>query len=159
MIEALLVIICIATIALLAILTYIDLRDRLLPNIYVFPFALLGIAFHALTEFRLCTPESMALGALAGAGTLLLIRTAANAYYKKDTLGLGDVKLMGAAGLWLGLDHIFLALAIGAGLGVIHGLAYAFVKKEKTLSTLSIPAGPGFIGGIVMVFLLKIFWT
>ena len=159
MIEVLLAIICIAAIALLTILTYIDLRDRLLPNIYVFPFALLGIAFHALTEFRLCTPENMALGALAGAGTLLLIRTAANAYYKKDTLGLGDVKLMGAAGLWLGLDHIFLALAIGAGLGVIHGLAYAFVKKQKTLSTLSIPAGPGFIGGIIMVFLLKIFWT
>ena len=159
MIEALLAIICIAALVLLAILTYIDLRDRLLPNIYVLPFALLGIAFHALTEFRLCTPESMMWGALGGAGMLLMIRYVANAYYKKDTLGLGDVKLMGAAGLWLGLDHIFLALALGAGLGVIHGLAYAFVKKEKTLSTLSIPAGPGFIGGIIMVFLLKIFWT
>jgi leader peptidase (prepilin peptidase) / N-methyltransferase len=159
MIEMLLVIVCIAASALLVVLTYIDLRDRLLPNIYVLPLALLGIAFHALTDFRFCTPQAMALGALAGAGTLLFIRTAANAYYKKDTLGLGDVKLMGAAGLWLGLDHIFLGLAIGAGLGVIHGLAYAFVKKEKSLSTLAIPAGPGFIGGIVMVFLLKIFWT
>jgi leader peptidase (prepilin peptidase) / N-methyltransferase len=144
---------------LLAILSVIDLKIRLLPNIYVFPFGLLGIAFHALHEFSFVPAPEMLMGALGGGGLLLLIRTLANAYYKQDTLGLGDVKLMTAAGLWLGLDHIFIALSLGAGLGVLHGLIHAAITRTRHLKTLSIPAGPGFIGGIILTFLIKTLWT
>lgn len=144
---------------LLLILSIIDLRTRLLPNIYVFPFGVLGVIFNLIAPWATTSVTGMGIGFLIGAGLLMLIRCLANAYYKMDTLGLGDVKLMGAAGLWLGPEHICLALSIGAGLGVMHGLVYAAIKRQGNLMQLSIPAGPGFIGGIILTFILKILWT
>ena len=141
---------------LLLILAVIDLHERLLPNIYVFPFALLGIAFHALIHFDIISFSDMALGAIVGYCVLWTIRFAANRHYQQDSLGLGDVKLMGAAGLWLGLDGILFALTIGAFAGVLHGVGYALALAVKTKTSpsfqrLMIPAGPGFIVGVVSV--------
>lgn len=152
-------IICIS-LGLLFILAVIDLRTRLLPDIYVLPFAILAITFHTMTQFQILSPQSIMLGALYGGGSLYLIRLIANSYYKIDTLGLGDVKLMGAAGLWLGEEYIFLALCLGAFAGVLHGILYVAFHKLKTgqtiaLSTLAIPAGPGFIVGIIVGALFK----
>lgn len=140
---------------LLAVLAVIDLRIRLLPDIYVYPFGALAFAVHILTNFAYCTPADMLLGALCGSVFLLVIRYFANRAYKTDALGLGDVKLMGAAGLWLGTQHIFLALCLGAAAGILHGLIYMLHRKiahgENTNpASLAIPAGPGFIIGIVI---------
>ena len=74
--------------------------------------------------------------------------------YKMDTLGLGDVKLMAAAGLWLGLEGVVVSLIIGATAGAVHGVIYwvylKYIKKQKTsFHKLALPAGPGFIAGII----------
>ncbi len=88
---------------LLVILSVIDLRVRLLPNIYVLPLALLGVVFHLTTSFDfLSSPHDMIAGGIIGFMILFLLRLAGNHYYGQDTLGLVDVKLMGAGGLWLG---------------------------------------------------------
>ncbi len=150
------------SLATLLKLIIIDIRVRLLPNIYVALFALMGVTFNVLTAFNFSTPENMTLGATAGVLMLYAVRFVANAYYKKDTLGLGDVKLIGAAGIWLGLDSIFLAISIGAFAGIIHGLIYVLITKIKTkkapaLSQLTIPAGPGFIFGIVVTSIFKFY--
>lgn len=147
--------------ALLICLCVIDLKHRLLPNKLVFPFFLLGIVFHFSIGFEYISWHDMALGGLIGAGSLYAIRLVANWHYKTDTLGLGDVKLMGAAGVWLGPYSIPLALAIGAVAGLIHGLSYAaaiFVKEKSwpNFTKLSIPAGPGFAVGIVIAAILMI---
>ena len=144
----------------LGILTLIDLKLRLLPNKQVAGFLTTGIVFHTVTNFHFIAPHDMLIGLLAGASLLLLVRYVANKKYKQDTLGLGDVKLIGAAGVWLGLDHIFLAISIGAFAGLVHGLVYAYYLHKKTgkavsLSTFSIPAGPGFIVGIIVTGLIK----
>ncbi|MBN8520931.1 MAG: prepilin peptidase [Alphaproteobacteria bacterium] len=142
---------------LLVILSVIDLRVRLLPNIYVLPFALLGVVFHLTTSFDLLSsPHDMVIGGITGFMILFLLRLAGNHYYGQDTLGLGDVKLMGAGGLWLGVEGILIALTLGAMAGVIHGLSYAIYSKAVRkaplrLSHLSIPAGPGFALGIAGV--------
>ena len=145
-----------AAVILLAILSLIDLRVRLLPNVYVLPFALTGIIFHAATQTAFLSVGDIAAGAATGFLLLYLLRAAANWYYQQDALGLGDVKLMGAAGIWLGLDGILFALTLGALAGVVHGLGYAAYTSIKhktpfTLSRLEIPAGPGFAVGIVGV--------
>lgn len=142
----------------LCLLTIIDLKIRLLPNKYVAGFLFTGLVFHFVTKFEFVELGSLIAGAFSGAGLLYLIRAVANKYYKQDTLGLGDVKLMGAAGAWLGIEYIFLALSIGAFAGLIHGVLYAFYVHKKTgerlqLSKLKIPAGPGFIAGILITAL------
>ena len=142
--------------ALLIALSVIDLRVRLLPDKLVLPFALLGILFHITTKWHYLDLTGMLFGALAGFGILFLIRAVANYVYKQDALGLGDVKLMGAAGLWLGADMVMMALSVGAFAGLIHGIAVGLwiaykTKSRPQFARLQIPAGPGFAIGIVLV--------
>lgn len=138
----------------------IDLRVRLLPNVYVGTFFLCGGFFHFLSGFAFGDLQNLAYGALAGGGLLWLIRAIANRAYGFDTLGLGDVKLMGAAGFWLGLDFIFLALCVGSFAGLVHGIVHGMREQKRTgkkvdFARLSIPAGPGFIVGIAFVGAVK----
>ncbi len=138
----------------LTLLTIIDFKTKLLPNKYVAGFFISAIALHIINKFQFITPLDMFLGIIAGGGLLLSIRHIANKICKCDTLGLGDVKLMGAAGALLGVEYIFLALTIGAFAGLVHGIIYGYIKKIK-LSQLSIPAGPAFIFGIIIVAIIK----
>lgn len=142
--------------SLLIILSIIDLKTFLLPNIYVAPFALLGVVFHIVTDFYYLDWQTMLIGGLTGYLLLYLIRLGGNKYYGQESLGLGDVKLLGAAGLWLGYEGVLFAVTLGAFAGLIHGLIYAVILKFKStepfnLRRLMIPAGPGFAVGIVLV--------
>jgi prepilin signal peptidase PulO-like enzyme (type II secretory pathway) len=144
-----------AAVILLIILSIIDLKIWILPDELNFSLALAGLCFHFVTSHRFLYWDDMAWGALLGAGMLLTIRFFANRHYGRDTLGLGDVKLLGAAGIWLGLEGVLMAVTLGAFAGLVHGLVYAFYlsrkSKEKfTIHQLAIPAGPGFAIGIVI---------
>lgn len=145
----------ISAILLLIALSIIDLKILILPDELNFALAVSGLLFHLCATQYFFGPSGMIIGALMGAGMLYVIRFFSNRHYGRDTLGLGDVKLMGAAGIWLGPDMILIATTLGAFAGLLHGLAYAFYisRKDKTpfrISELSIPAGPGFAVGIVL---------
>ena len=102
-------------------------------------------------------------GAAEGGGILYIIRFFGNRHYKQDTLGLGDVKLMAASGLWLGIEGIVTAMTIGAFAGLVHGVLVSLIRaaKEKTrpnLHRLMIPAGPGFCIGIAIMLIWQ-YWV
>ena len=144
----------------LGALVYIDLRTRLLPNILVLNLAILGGAFHAASLFFYNAPLDLFVGAVIGGALLYLVRMAGNAYYKADTLGLGDVKLMAAGGIWLGSDFILIAVIAGALAGLAHGgilITWHWLKTKElaALSTFSLPAGPGFAAGLLIAALAK----
>ena len=145
---------------ILTILFWVDLKTRLLPNKYVLQIFISGIIFNALTEFSTINFADAVTACILGGGLLLLIREGGNRIYKTETLGMGDVKLIGAAGIWLGTEYIFLAIATGAIFGVFHGIIYAAYLRKKTkqkvsFTRLSIPAGPGFIIGIILCAIIK----
>lgn len=166
-ISILIAISCLAgAVVLLITLSIIDLRVRLLPNRLVLPLAILGVIFHTATTFHLLSPIAVVLGGVLGFGILYGIRTIANALYHQDALGLGDVKLMGAAGLWLGPDGVLMAMTLGALCGMAHGVVMAVIESRKNhtridLARLSVPAGPGFALGILITGLYQYgrFWT
>lgn len=140
---------------ILMTLSIIDLKTWLLPDPLNLALAITGVTFHFATGFEIIPPYDMIFGALIGSGLLYIIRMGGNAYYKQESLGLGDVKLLGAAGLWLGLEGTVIAIILGAAAGVVHGLILAGViaHKEKTrysLQRLMLPAGPGFCVGIFL---------
>lgn len=142
----------------LIILSYIDLKTYLLPNIGVGIFALSGFLFHAIDGFETLELSEVAFGALTGFWSLYVIRAAGNWYYKQDSLGLGDVKLLGAGGIWLGIEGVFFAITLGAFAGLVHGIIYAIYIAQKTkqpinMTRLKIPAGPGFAAGIIGIIL------
>lgn len=143
-----------AALILLTCLAVIDLRHLLLPDKLVLPFAVFGLAFHAATRFSFSTQIETILGVALGGGLLYAVRCVANYLYKEDTLGLGDVKLLAAAGVWLGTD-VLIAVIAGAAFGIVHGIGIALYRKAKrkavvNFTSLSLPAGPGFIAGIIL---------
>lgn len=147
---------------LLLTLSIIDLKTFLLPNELVLGFLVSGIVFHAATIFRYADFQDMVLGGIIGFSLLYLLRGVTEIIYKRETLGLGDVKLMGAAGVWLGPDFILLALTAGAVCGVAHGLGMALYMKCKSghfpvMREMVLPAGPGFAAGTVLVMGYVIF--
>src|SRR5262245_17971790 len=111
-----------AALIVLYVLALIDFRSGLLPNELVMCFAGLGFIFHFCTLFHYLSPIDMMLGAVTGGGLLYVIRTGANFLTKDDALGLGDVKLLAAAGLWLGPQGVLIALIAGAFAGLWHGV-------------------------------------
>lgn len=155
MLDGLAVLCLISAIALLIALSLIDLRTRLLPNKLVLPFAICAPIFHTTTSWQFLSWEMVLLGGISGYALLYALRAIANYVYKQDALGLGDVKLMGAAGLWLGPENLMMALTLGATAGLLHGIAVAvyIAQKEKrppVFKGLKIPAGPSFAIGIVL---------
>ena len=150
---------------LLALLAVTDLRTRLLPNEMVLGFATLGIVFHLTTLAAYLSVTEIIAGGAVGFGSLYIVRAVANRFYGTDALGLGDVKLIGAAGLWLGPDMVMVALMAGAVAGLAHGLGYALWQARRgegfCLARLQIPAGPGFACGIVVTagWLFRGFFT
>lgn len=143
----------IAAVLLLLVLSAIDLKYWILPDELNLALALCGIAFHIVTGYVFVGVKDMILGAACGAGLLYIIRFFANRAYGRDTLGLGDVKLLAAGGLWLGLDGTLQAITVGAFAGLVQGILYAALISLKTkqrfsIGNLSIPAGPGFAVGL-----------
>ena len=53
---------------------------------------------------------NMLLGMLAGGGIFLLITLLGGLFYGKEAMGFGDVKLMGALGIFFGLSNIIVII-------------------------------------------------
>lgn len=134
---------------------YIDLRTRILPNGLIVSFLVFACALHVVLGFSVISYKDMLIGGLFAFALMTMVRVGATHYYKQDAFGQGDVKLLTAAGIWLGMEYFLVALVIGALAGIVHGLALAQLEKQKTgerprLDQLMIPAGPGFVAGILL---------
>jgi leader peptidase (prepilin peptidase) / N-methyltransferase len=101
--------------ACLIALAGIDIDHRLLPNKIVYPMAAYGLVATALVDTA-DLPEHL----IAGAGAFTFLFVAVVAY--PAGMGMGDVKLAGAMGLYLGVS-IVPSLLVAFLLGTIVGLA------------------------------------
>ena len=82
----------------------------------------------------------MLLGMLAGAGIFLLITLLGGLFYGKEAMGFGDVKLMGALGLYFGLSNIIIITLVSFLIGAILSIILLVTKLKK--SDEYIPFGP-----------------
>src|ERR1700754_2156155 len=104
--------------AMLIAVAAIDLEHRIVPNKILLPFAVYGVAT-AIALRSDMLPEL----AIAAAGAFLFFLLAAIAY--PAGMGMGDVKLAGVMGLYLGLS-VVPALAIAFLTGTLVGVAVMF---------------------------------
>ena len=83
------------------------------------------------------------LGGLVGGGSLLLLAELAYRLWHKDAMGGGDIKLMAAAGLFLGWKQILLALFLSSFIALGFILIEGIVHRRASMDTSrEIPYGP-----------------
>ncbi len=91
------------------------------------------------------------LGGLVPALLLLAVAKVGTWLLKKDAMGLGDVKLMGCIGAFLGWKAGLFSIALGSILGSAAGLVWLAVqKREKFGSGVAIPFGPPLMAAAVV---------
>jgi len=154
---------CVVLFYTLLVLTFIDLDTFRLPNAIVATLAIAGL-FGAVASQLSGVP----IAPLAAAGTGLLAQPLVSALLGaslgagisggiaglygllrgRTGLGAGDVKLLGAMGLFLG-PYVVLALFVGSVAGAVGGLIDA-ARSGESASTHRVPFGPYLaFGGVV----------
>jgi leader peptidase (prepilin peptidase) / N-methyltransferase len=133
-------------VAMLALVTVTDLRTRLIPDGPLVASLALALGLCALSDPG-AIPERLAAG--AGAAGFLL----AAALLRPDGMGLGDVKLAGVIGVFLGV-RVIAAMAISFAAGSIAGVAL-IIRHGWSARTRSIPFAPCLALGAVIAMALR----
>lgn len=125
--------------ALLA-LAVIDLRTYLLPdklNLAVFILGAVMVAFYRqdIWLWHLA-------GAVAGYGLLWLVETGYRHLRGMEGLGRGDAKLLGAIGIWVGLQGIPPVLLIASLSGILAAISLSVLKRQSVSGNSMIAFGP-----------------
>ena len=120
----------------------IDVRTRRIPNALSLFAVLFGIASASAT-----------VGVIAAlAGTLLALAAGVLlAAYARGAFGVGDVKLLAAAGAgvgWAGLPALFLVVSLAGGV-IALGYALATRRRDATM-----PYGPAIATGVLWLMLV-----
>jgi len=135
---------------MLLALGWIDVEWFLLPDVLTIPLLLSGLGVTILT-----VPVDIfghALGAVCGYLGLRSIALLYRAVRGRDGLGVGDAKLLAAAGSWLGLGALPFVLLLAA----LAGLAFAAiaVATGRTMqATTALPFGAFLAASIWLVWL------
>lgn len=132
-----------------------DLRRRIIPDAYLFPLMLIGLILIAFYGFPLSIQDAVT-GATFGyimSATIGFIFDAIlrRKNPKSDTpIGMGDIKLLGIGGLWLGVSGMSLALIIAC----ISGAIWARIRGQKYIPFAPFFLFGGFLSLITNIFLL-----
>lgn len=157
--------------AIMIVLVFTDLRERVLPDAVNYSGLALGLALSLFTKpsdgtaawlanrmFEFPPPAPVVsladalFGAAIGSGLLWLV---SEAYFKlrgREGMGLGDVKMMLMAGAFLGVKRTLLMIFTGSVLGSVLGLLFILARRKD--SEYELPFGT-FLG---MAALLVVFF-
>jgi leader peptidase (prepilin peptidase)/N-methyltransferase len=135
----------IVLVTILIPITIIDYEHRIIPNRITGPAAVVAILIGVLLDMDFVV-EQLIAGAAAGGFFLL----AAIAYPRG--MGMGDVKLAGVMGLYLG-RAVGLAVLIGLVAGVVVGAVIIARVGAKAGRKQAVPFGPFLaLGGVIAIF-------
>lgn len=124
--------------AALIVITFIDLRNQIIPDFISLP----GILLFFLCSFIVpwTDPIQSLLGILVGGGTLYIFALGYQFLTKKEGMGGGDIKLLAMIGAFLGWKGALATLILGAFAGSVIGIIL-IIFKGKDLKY-AIPFGP-----------------
>jgi leader peptidase (prepilin peptidase)/N-methyltransferase len=140
--------------ASLVIVTFIDLRHKIIPDVISLPGILVGLV--AVSVFRLngISWKDSVIGLMLGGGLLFLIGVSYEWLRKKEGMGMGDVKLLAMIGAWMGYMALPYIILISSLTGIIIGGGSLLLSK-KDLGQ-KIPFGPFLVLGTLMTLFFEI---
>lgn len=114
----------------------IDLKLQIIPNRLTLTMFETGLLFTFLsvisnTNLGINTFVNSVLGMLVGGGIFLLITVIGGIIAGKEAMGFGDVKLMGALGLFLGWVNIIIVSVIAFLLAAIISIVILIFRKKQ----------------------------
>lgn len=119
----------------------IDYKLQIIPNRLNMTMFEIGIILMFLAGiFNANIAIDMFLGMLTGAGIFLLITLIGGLIAGKEAMGFGDVKLMGALGIYFGFSNIIMITLMSFLIGAVLSIILLATKIKKTDEY--IPFGP-----------------
>jgi len=137
----------------------VDWQHGIIPNVLVIWLGSVGICTAIVNPLFAASDSSIwrmllnsAVGGAAGFSILLAIRSLGNRGYRKEAMGLGDVKMFGAIGFLIGWTGVLWVIFVSSMAAAIVGIIFHFKNGRK-----EIPYGP-FIAGAGLAYLLTFPW-
>jgi leader peptidase (prepilin peptidase)/N-methyltransferase len=149
--------------AVMVVCTFIDLEFKILPDELTLPGILIGTAVSTLlpelhagalpdrlvTDPHLKGLVAAALGAVIGGGSIYFVGVFGKLLFRKEAMGMGDVKFMAMAGTVLGWHGVLLTFLMGCFLGALFGIAKFLAVRRMG----EVPFGPFLAAGAVAMLL------
>lgn len=133
----------------LIIITFIDLKEQIIPDVISLPGVVAGLVISFFVPY--ISSLSSLLGIIAGGGTILIIALIGTIIFKKEAMGGGDVKLAAMVGAFLGWKYVILALFLGFFIGALAGI-FLILAKIRSREDM-IPFGPFIVVGSIAAIL------
>lgn len=128
----------------------VDSRHLVLPDILVLPLIPAGILLHAWIAPGQWTDHLA--GALIGFALFAVISLAYRGLRRREGLGLGDAKLLAAAGAWVGWVGLPSVVLLGAAFGLATALVLRMTGRNVGRVT-ELPFGPALALAFWLVWL------
>ena len=138
--------------------SFVDIDHQWIPDRVTIGGMILGVPLSCLVpELQRETTWTGALvwslaGLVFGFGLLWLVGEVFSRIFKKDAMGFGDVKLMGAIGAFFGPVAVVFCLIVSSLLGSVVGFAMILRGRAKLGGYTAIPYGP-------YIALAAVLWT
>lgn len=131
-------------VSLLIIISFIDLKYKIIPNKITYPGMIAGLLIVLI--FNHLSFMSALLGLIIPGGSLLLI-----ALLFKKGMGMGDVKLVAMIGTFIGWKYTLLGLFLGSLIGLLISIILIILGKAGRKT--QIPFGPYISIGTLIIIL------
>jgi leader peptidase (prepilin peptidase) / N-methyltransferase len=144
-------------IAGLIVATFIDFEHYIIPNEITFGGIIIGLVLSAVypplmdaNSFSVSIVRSV-LGVLVGGLTLLAVATIGELIFRKEAMGMGDVKFLAAIGAFFGWQSTLFTIFLSSLFGGVIGLILVIGSKKGWQSR--IPYGPYIaLGALLWLF-------
>lgn len=139
---------------LMGLITLIDLRHYIIPDVLSFPAVPLGIIANILVFHRddwMAGLSESVLGAVLAGGAFFLLRALWFRLRGIEGLGLGDVKLAAVAGAWLGPEMLPSACLAAALTGLAAAVMLLVLPGRQVRMSDHMPFG-SFMAPVILLF-------
>ena len=137
--------------------TFVDFDHMIIPDSVTIGGMVAGPIFSAIVpashgcEVWYMGLGKSAIGLAVGFGLLYLIAVLGEKIFKKEAMGFGDVKLMGAVGAFLGWQAVLFVMVLASAAGSVVGITLIALRKNELQGR--IPFGPYLsLGAVVWLF-------
>jgi leader peptidase (prepilin peptidase)/N-methyltransferase len=137
--------------------TFTDLDWKIIPDKVTYPLMVAAVALAPWNETLASTGSvnrwiESTIGLAFGGVCLWLVALGGRAFFGKEVMGVGDIKLLAGFGAFLGWQGALVTLFVGSVIGAVFslvGIASGLLRRRQY-----IPFGPFLNGGALVAFWL-----